>query len=116
MSHAEKSAGGRLLSDNDSQTEVAAVSRDQATATLAGAIASDAAILTELIEDLINRGNSDSCTLSCVVTMLARMGALADTVAAAYGGSRWGGDATDWLITGALYQQAHEALQAKVQA
>ncbi len=116
MTHVDKSAGGLLSSDNDSQTEVAAVSRDQATATLASGIASDAAILTELIEDLINRGNSDSCTLSCVVPMLARMGALADTLAVAYGGSRWGGDVADWLITGAIYRQAHKTLQPKGQA
>jgi len=116
MTHPEKSAGGRLLSDNDSQTEEATVSRDQATATLAGAIASDASILIELIEDVINTGDSGGNALSGAIALLARVGAMADAIAESHGGCRWRGDAAHWLMIGELYRDAYQALESKVRA
>lgn len=81
------------------------------TAELSGLIATDAASLVELLDGLIGAGSDDANTLACARLMVARVGALADTLAVAHGGEPWSSDFNGWMLQSDSTLAAFRALQ-----
>lgn len=85
-----------------------------ATGQLASDIASDAMNLVELMSDLIGAGSDDANALAAARLLAARIGAMADAIAAAHGGSVWAGSMEKWLLPSGDAVDAWHALRAGV--
>lgn len=79
-------------------------------------IATDAATLFELIETLIGDCNEAGNQLAAANMMVARMGMLADTIAAAHGGKPFRRDAMDWMVNSGRVPDAIRALTEPARA
>jgi hypothetical protein len=81
------------------------------TAELSGFIAGEAASVVELLSELIGAGSIDANTLAGARLLVARMGALADTLAVAHGGQPWSGDFDGWMLQSTAVLAAFKALR-----